>query len=63
MPAILFTATEEHNCERAYCPKGGTIKVGEMAVKTTGRRGGCGGSWNVTIYYHQECYQTKGVKR
>lgn len=34
MNAYIITATEEHDCSRRGCPKGGRILVGEKAVKT-----------------------------
>lgn len=60
MSAILFSATVEHECEWKHCPKARKIAVGEKAVKATARRSNCGASYIVTVYYHEECYQSKG---
>lgn len=63
MGAILFTATGEHDCHYRHCYHGGTIKVGERAIKTQSRTSTCGYTYLYTVYYHEDCYQTKGGKR
>jgi len=60
MTATLFTATAEHDCNFKHCPKANKIAVGEKGVKALARRSSCGGSYAVTVYYHEECYQSKG---
>lgn len=62
MTAILFTATDEHDCERySICRK--KILVGDRAVKATARRSNSGGSWTTTVYYHEACYQERFESR
>lgn len=62
MSVTLFEATAEHECSKKNCPHGKKILVGDRAVKTTATRGNCGGSYRTTVYFHEDCWQSRSRK-